>query len=690
MLAVAEKGKKNLATDISVTVLVVMILGIMIIPLPPYLMDVLIAVNITCAIVLLMVSLYINEPNELSVFPSLLLVLTLFRLSLNISSTRLILSDAYAGDIILAFGDFIIGGNYIVGFIMFIILVLINFLVIVKGSGRISEVAARFALDAMPGKQMSIDADLGAGLIDENEAKERRKKVASEAEFHGAMDGASKFVKGDAIAGLIITAINIIAGFIIGIAQLGMSFSEAIETYSILTIGDGLVSQIPALLISTAAGMVVARSTSDDSLGTDIKEQLFGNSNALYVVAGTTLVLGLIPGMPFFPFVAISGIMIFIARKVAPSKEKEELREQQLLEANNDGTAVVEDKIEEYLQVDILELEIGYGLIEMVDKEQGGDLFDRITSIRKQLAVELGIIVPPIRIRDNLQLQNNKYLIKIRGVEIAEGELLLGHFLAMDSGFVTEEIDGLTTREPAFGLAAKWIKMNLKEMAEINGYTVVEPTAVLSTHLIEVLRKHADKLLGREETQKLIETVKEKNPTVIKELNLDDFSVGNVQKVLQGLLNEGISIRDLVSIFESLADYLPITKNVDVLVEYVRHSLAESIASKFQEDDDVVRGLVIDAELEQLITNAIKNPNESQSILTPQKIDQIATKIKGMVDEVVMDGHMPIVFTSPQIRSYFKKIMETSIPELIVLSFGELPPNQSIESLGKIGFAHEN
>ena len=686
--ATANEQKTKVTLDIVVASGVVFILAMMIVPLPPMMLDILFALNIAAAIIILMVSIYLNNPAELSIFPSLLLILTLFRLALNISSTRQILSEAYAGEIINAFGGFIVGGNYVVGFIMFIILVLINFMVITKGSGRISEVAARFTLDAMPGKQMAIDADLGAGLIDEEEAKKRRKEIAAEAEFYGSMDGASKFVKGDAIAGIIITAINLIAGFVIGMVQLDLSAQEAIETYSILTIGDGLVSQVPALIISTAAGMVVARSSSEDTMGFEIKTQLFKNKLALRVVGTTMAIFGLVPGMPFLTFLGLGAIFFYVSRDKAEDEETDTL--EGLPEATEeDVEQKEEEKIEEYLQVDTLELEIGYGLIQMVDKQQGGDLFDRITSIRKQIAVELGIIVPPIRIRDNLQLLNNEYVIKIKGIEIGKSELRLNHFMAMDSGLVSQEVHGVDTLEPAFGLPAKWITPELKDDAEIHGYTVVEPTAVLSTHLIELIRRHADKLLGRDETQKLIDTVKEKHPTVINELNLDSFTVGSVQKILQGLLKEGLSIRDLVTIFEAIADYLPLTKNVEVLIEYVRHSLSEYIAEKFSEDDGTVRGYVLDPEIEHMVSNAIRNPGDQSSLIAPEIVDQISNNIRELADQGMMEGHMPIVFTSPQIRSYFKKLLETTFPEVIVLSFGELPPTQPIESIGKINLYSE-
>jgi flagellar biosynthesis protein FlhA len=677
-----EQSNKRVSLDVVVAAGVILILSMMIIPLPPIILDVLFAINISAAIIILLVAVYLNNPSELSIFPSLLLVLTLFRLALNISSTRLILGQGFAGEIINAFGDFIVGGNYVVGFIMFIILVLINFMVITKGSGRISEVAARFTLDAMPGKQMAIDADLGAGIIDEEEARDRRKKISMEAEFYGAMDGASKFVKGDAIAGLIITAINLIAGFIIGMAQLSMNFQESIETYSILTIGDGLVSQVPALIISTAAGMVVARSNSDSTMGLEIKAQLFTNVVALRIVAVTMLVFGFVPGMPLFPFLVISLALILYSRgKSTKSENTLEISENQEEEVEQKE----DEKIEEYLQVDNLELEIGYGLIRLVDKTQGGDLFDRITSIRKQIAVELGIIVPPIRIRDNMQLLNNQYLIKIKGIEVGKGDLRLNYFLAMDSGGIESEVDGIDTREPAFGLPAKWIRSDQKDDAEISGYTVVEPAAVLSTHLIELVRKNADKLLGREETQKLIETVKEKNPTVINELNLESFSIGNVQKILQGLLKEGLSIRDLVTIFEAIADYLPLTKNVEVLIEYVRHSLSNYIAETYSEEDGVIRGFVLEPNLEQMVTESIRNQNDPNPVISPADIDEIATQMKDLSEKISIEGHLPIIFTSPQIRSYFKRMFESTFPDLIVLSYGELPATQAIESLGKIG-----
>ncbi len=675
-------------SDLFLAIGVIGILVLMIIPLPPALLDVLLALNISAALVLLMVSLYLVNPLELSVFPSLLLILTLFRLSLNIASTRLILGEAYAGEIIRSFGSFVVKGNYIVGFIIFLILIVIQFVVIVKGAGRIAEVAARFTLDAMPGKQMSIDADLNAGLITEDEARERRMQISREADFYGAMDGASKFVRGDAIAGLIITTINIVGGLIIGIVQHNMTLSQALQTYSLLTIGDGLVSQIPALLVSTSAGIVVTRAASESNLGSDLSRQLFTNSKALYIASGTLFVFGITPGLPTIPFFilsAIIGSIGFAARREVVTEEALETEEEAKLPAPT-------EEIENYLQVDPLELEIGYNLIALVDVEQGGDLFERITSMRKQMALELGIIVPPIRVRDNLQLGPNEYIIKIRGNEVDKGEILMGHYLAMNAGNVEQEIEGVKTIEPAFGLPAVWIREDQRHEAEVAGYTVVEPSAVLTTHLMEVIRKNADKLLGRQEVQQLLENLKKEYPAVVNELTPDQLSIGAIQKVLQNLLREGVPIRDLVTILETLADYAGMTKNVEVLTEYVRHALKDTIAKLFRDEDGVIRVITVDPKIEQVITTSLqRNKQISDTLgLSPAVVENILQSLEQNVKEVTSMGYQPVVICSPTIRAYFKKLIENKFPDVAVTSFGELPADVQIESIGKVRIGHED
>jgi len=668
---------------------ILIILALMIIPLPPAILDVLLALNISAALVLLLVSIYLVNPLELSVFPSLLLILTLFRLSLNIASTRLILGEAYAGEIIRSFGSFVVKGNYVVGFIIFLILVVIQFVVIVKGSGRIAEVAARFTLDAMPGKQMSIDADLNAGLITEQEAKQRRLQISREADFYGAMDGASKFVKGDAIAGLIITSINLIGGLIIGMVQMKMSLSQALQTYSLLTIGDGLVSQIPALLVSTSAGMVVTRAASDENLGFDLQTQLLGNPKALYIAAGSLTLFGFTPGLPTVPFLILAGIVALTAYSASQTlKDEEELA----AEAEEAQLPAPTENIENYLQVDPLELEIGYNLIALVDPEQGGDLFERITSLRKQIAMELGIIVPPIRVRDNLQLNPDEYLIKIRGNDVARGEIYIGQLLAMNPGSVTENVEGIQVVEPAFGLPAVWISPEKRQEAELAGYTVVEPSAVLATHLMEIIRKNADKLLGRQEVKQLLDNLKKEYPAVVEELVPEQLSVGSVQKVLQNLLRENIPIRDMVTILETLADYAGMTKNVEVLTEYVRFALSDTIAKQYQDENGTIHAIILDPKIEQLITNVLQRQKQQGSNmgLSPAVIQQIHNSVAENAQHALSLGHHPVIVCSPTIRAYFRKLIESHFPDVAVLSFGELPSEIQIESIGKVRIQNEN
>lgn len=661
---------------------VVLILGLMIIPLPAMMLDILLASNITLSIVILMVSMYITHPLELSVFPGLLLIVTIFRLSLNVASTRLILGEGYAGEVINAFGSFVVHGNYVVGFIIFLILVLIQFIVIVKGAGRIAEVAARFTLDAMPGKQMAIDADMNAGLITEMEARERRALIAREAEFYGAMDGASKFVRGDAIAGLLINIVNILGGFIIGVAQKGISFSGALHTYTLLTVGDGLVTQIPALIIATAAGMVVTRSASGNQFDVEVRSQIFGRPKALLIASGTLLLFAIIPGLPTVPFLVLSGL----AGGVGYVRLRD--REEATTLAAPAATEITakEDHIEDYLQVDALELEIGYGLISLVDESQGGDLFTRINGIRKQVALDLGIIIPPVRVRDNLQLDPNDYVIKIRGNVVATERLIMDRFLAMNSGLALEPLKGIEAKDPAFGLPAVWVTEHERQRAELAGYTIVEPSSVLSTHLQEVIRRHADKIVSRQDTKKLIENLKKESPTVVEELTPELLPTGSVQKVLQNLLREGIPIKDLGTILEALVDYARVTKNVDVLTEYVRHSLSETIARLHKDAGGVIRAIAMDPELEHLLTNALQHQREGGPSLglSPATIKSIHESLTASIENATGAGATPIVLCVATVRPYFYRLIHTSFPNVVVLSFTELPPETEIEFIGKV------
>jgi flagellar biosynthesis protein FlhA len=676
-------------TDLMLAAGVILVLALLIIPLPAFMLDVLLALNIAVAILILMVSLYITSPLELSVFPGLLLILTMFRLSLNVASTRLILGDGYAGEVINAFGSFVVKGNYVVGFVIFIILILIQFIVIVKGAGRISEVAARFTLDAMPGKQMAIDADMNAGLITELEARERRALIAREAEFFGAMDGASKFVRGDAVAGLLINIVNIVGGFIIGVAQRGLSFTDALHAYTLLTVGDGLVTQIPALVIATASGMVVTRSGSGNQLDVDVRKQVFGHPKAMLIASGTLVLFAIVPGLPTIPFLMLGGL----AGSLGYINFKDGKKEQDAKK----GTEITpaekkEERVEDYVQVDTLELEIGYGLISLVDETHGGDLFNRITNVRKQLALELGIVIPPIRVRDNLQLDSTQYVIKIRGNVVATERLMMDRLLAMNSGMVEESISGTEIKEPAFGLPAVWIPVHDREHAELAGYTVVDPSSVLSTHLQEVLRRNADKILGRQDTKKLIENLKKDYPAVVEDMTPELLPTGSVQKVLQNLLREGIPIRDLVTILEALVDYARVTKNVDVLTEYVRHALSETIARLYADTKGIVHATMMGARLEQVVTASLQNQKENSPSLglSPAIIEAIQTGMAENIETATAAGYQPVVLCAATVRPYFHRLIHSTFPAVAVLSFTELPAETEIEFIGKLEVENAN
>jgi len=674
-------------SDILLAFGIIFILGLMIIPLPALMLDFFLAVNISLAILVLIVSLYIASPLEISIFPSLLLVLTIFRLSLNISSTRLILIDGYAGKVIETFGNFVVGGSYVVGFIIFLILVIIQFIVIVKGSGRISEVSARFTLDAMPGKQMAIDADLNSGLINEAEARKRRQAIAREAEFYGAMAGASKFVKGDAIAGVIINVINIIGGIIIGVAQRGLTFTDAVQSYTILTIGDGLVSQIPALLISTAAGMVVTKSAEGKALEKQMQNQLFSNPRVLGTVSGAIFIMGLIPGMPTISFIILSSVVGAAAYFTSKQQKiaETELPEAAAAEAPV-STEPAEEKVEEYLQVDPIEVEIGYGLISLVDENQGGNLFQKIASTRKYIALEYGVLVPPVRVRDNLQLSPNEYIIKIKGNVVANYEIYSDRYLAMNPGHITEEIGGIPTKDPAFGLDAYWISSQEKDRAELVGYTVVDSISVLSTHLQETIKKNFDKILSRQSVKQLLENLKKEYPAVIEDINPEVLSLGVIQKVLQNLLKELIPIKDLVQILESLIDYSKVTKNVDVLTEYVRHSLSDTIANLYKDSNGIIHAASLSEKLESFITNSLQQQKDAVQTLglTPNMLNELNRSIISVLNTFRDMGYLPIVITSATIRPYFYRLINSTFSDIIVLSYTELPPNVEIEFIGKI------
>jgi flagellar biosynthesis protein FlhA len=682
-------GFRRLAghTDILLAAGVVIIIALMVIPIPPVVLDLLLSANITMAVLILMVSMYLLHPLELSVFPGLLLLLTLFRLGLNVASTRLILGEGYAGEVIAAFGSFVVQGNFVVGFIIFLILVLIQFVVIVKGAGRIAEVAARFTLDGMPGKQMAIDADLNAGSITEREARERRAEIAREAEFYGAMDGASKFVKGDAIAGLLIAVVNIVGGFVIGMAQKGMPIGDALRTYTLLTVGDGLVTQIPALIIAVASGMVVTRSSAGDSFDAEIRTQIFGKPKTLLIAASALGLMAVIPGLPTVPFLVLgglAGVVGYVKRRDARAASAPEQTEAA-------AAAPRDERIEDYLQVDPLEIEIGYGLISLVGEAEDGDLFRRIAAVRKQLAVDLGIVVPPVRVRDNLQLEPNQYVIKIKGNFVATGSLVMGRFLGMPPDHA-ERVPGIETTDPAFGVPALWIAPHDRERAELLGYTVAEPSAVLSTHLQEVLRRNADRILGRQETRKLIENLKKDYPAVAEELTPELIPAGTVQKVLQNLLRERIPIRDLVTILESLADYARVTKNVDVLTEYVRHSLSDTIARLYASPGGVLHAIAMDPRLEQQLTSALQSQREGSPTLglAPETLRAVQESLQAGVQAAAAGGHPPVVLCAATVRPYFYRLIHTSFPSVAVVSFTELPPDTEIEFIAKLEVDHES
>ncbi|NLW56918.1 MAG: flagellar biosynthesis protein FlhA [Firmicutes bacterium] len=667
--------------EMAVVILIVLILVMFFIPLPPYILDFFLTLNISLSFLILLLTMNVRKALEFSVFPSLLLVTTLFRLALNVSSTRLILLNGYAGQVVQAFGGFVAGNNPVVGFVIFIILTLINFLVITKGAERVAEVAARFTLDAMPGKQMSIDADLNAGLINEQEARVRRREIEREADFYGSMDGASKFVKGDAIAGVIITLINLLGGGVIGMWQQGLDFLSAIQLYALLTIGDGLVSQVPALLTSTATGILVTRSASEDSLGTDLTRQILSYPQILGVTAGVIGLFGLVPGMPTIPFLLIA-LLLWGLTYILRREEKAQIEAAVEQEVAPEPEGYKPENVLSLLAVDPMEVEIGYSLIPLVDKAQGGDLFERVSLIRRQVALELGIILPAIRIRDNMQLAPNQYVIKIKGVEVASGELMTNYFLAMDAGAVTEKVAGIPTKEPAFGLPALWISEDQREKAELAGYTVVDSPSVLATHLTEVIRNHAHELLGRQEVQAMLVYVKADYPVVFDELFPNLMTTGEVQKVLSQLLREGIPIRNLVTILETLADYAPLTKDLNMLAEYVRASLARQISKMLAGEDGIIKVLTLTPQAEERIVTAQEDEGQP---LDPVWLNKFYESLKRQIRPLMQEGREPVVLVSPAIRRYVRSITERVSPKIMVVSFQELSPEMEVHSIGMVG-----
>ena len=656
-----------------------------IIPIPSILLDVMLAINISLAMIILFNALFAKEVLDMSFFPTLLLFTTIFRISLNVSSTRLILSTGEPGNVVETFGGFVGGGNLVIGAIVFIVLILIQFIVINKGSERVSEVTARFTLDAMPGKQMAIDADLNTGAITEKEARERRTKIQQESNFFGSMDGATKYVKGDATAGRIITFINLIGGTIMGVMNGGLSAMEALQKYGILTIGDGLVSQVPSLLISLATGILVTKASSEADFGSMLVKQLFGIPKVLYIVGATITFLGIATPLNPVLFCALGIAFLAAGRKIQKDVKVEEIEE----ETNADETAAEEirrpENVVSLLQVDPIELEFGYGIIPLADVNQGGDLLDRVVMIRRQIALELGTVVPIIRLRDNIQLNPNQYIIKIKGIQVTEGEILFDHYMAMNPGYVEEEITGIPTFEPSFHLPAIWITEGQRERAESLGYTVVDPPSIIATHLTEVIRSHIAELLTRQDVSNLISNIKENNPALVDELTPKLLSIGEIQKVLQNLLQEGISIRDLLTIFENLADHAVTTRDTDVLTEYVRQGLKRAISSKYFPANETTSVVTLDPKVEQEIMGSVKQTEQGAYLtLDPEKTKNIMESLKQEVAKLENIGKNPIVITSPIVRMYFKKLTEDYFKDLIVVSYNEVESNVELQSVGMV------
>ena len=673
--------KRN--SDVWVAMGVVGILLVMLIPLPRVILDLLLTFSLTCSILILLVAMYVVKPLEFSVFPSVLLVVTLLRLSLNVASTRLILlhgheGPASAGHVIDAFGNFMVGGNYAVGLVVFMILVVVNFVVITKGAGRIAEVAARFTLDAMPGKQMAIDADLNAGLIDETEARQRRATVAQEADFYGAMDGASKFVRGDAIAAVIITLVNIIGGLAIGVIQQGLPLARAAETYTILTIGEGLVAQIPALIVSVAAGIVVTRAGAEANLGESIRGQILMNPKASFGAAGILLGMGLVPGLPHFAFFTIGGIMALSAFMV----HRAQTRPLEESAPTPEADAAAAEPPEHVALLDMMELNVGYGLIHLVDAEHGGDLLTRVKAVRKQMALELGILVPPVHIRDNLQYKPNEYSILIKGFEVGRGELMPGHLLAIDPGTAEKGFAGLPAKDPCFGLPALWIEESRRERAQMSGYTVVDFTSIIATHLTEVVRGYAYELIGRQEVQGLLDELAKTYPKVVEELVPTPLPLGGIVRILRNLLRERVPIRDLRTILEAAADYAGQIKDPDLLTESVRQALARTITKQYLSGDGVLPLITLDPGLEQKITEAVQvTPQGTYLAIDPTMARQLLSLLRQAVERAAARGYQPVLMVSATVRGHLRRFVEQTLASLAVVSPQEIAPQTRLQGL---------
>ncbi|MBD8916902.1 MAG: flagellar biosynthesis protein FlhA [Lachnospiraceae bacterium] len=657
----------------------------LIVPLPAWILDVFMAFNMAVAFTILFAAMFSKEVLDMSYFPSILLFTTIFRIAMNVSSTRLILTTGTAGNVVMTFGQFVGGGDLIVGAVIFIILILVQFLVINKGTERVAEVTARFTLDAMPGKQMAIDADLNTGAIDDKEAKIRRDKIQQESSFFGSMDGAVKYVKGDAVAGLILTVINLVGGIIMGMTRSGMDINTALGTYGVLTIGDGLVSQIPSLLISLSTGILVTKGGKEAEFGTTIVKQLFGIPKAMYMVGATLMFLGLTTGLNTILFLGLGLLFIVAGRLVAGNIETAGI--ENMVDAEETAAEEIRqpENVNSLLQVDPIELEFGYGIIPLADAAQGGDLLDRVVMIRRQIALELGTVVPIIRLRDNIQLNPNQYIIKIKGIQVSEGEILFDHYMAMNPGYVEEEITGIPTFEPSFHLPAIWITEGQRERAESLGYTVVDPPSIIATHLTEVIRQHIAELLTRQDVQGLINNLKENNPALVEELVPKLLGLGEVQKVLQNLLQEGISIRDLLTIFETLADYAPTTRDTDILTEYVRQSLKRAISVKYFPAHETTQVITLDPKIEQEIMGSVKQTEQGAYLnLDPERTRKIMDSLGKEVQKLENLGKNPIIITSPIVRMYFKRLTEDYYKDLIVVSYNEIESNVELQSVGMV------
>lgn len=672
-------------TDIGVAAYLLAAIIFFIVPIPSILLDVMLALNISVALIVLMNVLFVREVLDMSFFPTLLLFTTIFRISLNVSSTRLILSTGSPGNVVETFGQFVGGGDLVIGAIIFIVLIIVQFMVINKGSERVAEVSARFTLDAMPGKQMAIDADLNTGAITEKEARERRQKLQDESSFFGSMDGATKYVKGDATAGLLITFINLIGGTLMGVMRSGMDFTSAIQQYGLLTIGDGLCSQIPSLLISLATGILVTKGSKEADFSGVLIKQLFGIPKVLYIVGASMIFLGLVTPLNPVLFGAFGAAFLISGYSISKSIGEESIEEEVAAEESEAEEIRRPENVVSLLQVDPIELEFGYGIIPLADVNQGGDLLDRVVMIRRQIALELGTVVPIIRLRDNIQLNPNQYIIKIKGIQVAEGEILFDHYMAMNPGFVEEEINGIPTFEPSFHLPAIWITDSQRERAESLGYTVVDPPSIIATHLTEVIRSHIAELLSRQDVQNLVNNLKESNPALVDELTPKLLGLGEIQKVLQNLLKEGISIRDLLSIFEVLADHAATTRDTDVLTEYVRQGLKRATSSRYFVPNEVTSCITLDPKVEQDIMASIKQTEQGAYLtLDPERIRAIMDSLQAEIAKFEETGKTPIVVTSPIVRMYFKKMTEDYVKDLIVVSYNEIDSDVELQSVGMV------